>query len=235
MITLYQFGPAWDMPDPSPFVLKTMVYLELAGISYRAESGMRHIRNAPKGKLPYVRDGDTVVCDSGFIIDYLIDRYGDRLGADLTPAQQGALRGLTRMLDEDLYFVLVYLRWVDEAAWTSYTRPNFFGGLAWPMSSLVPWLLQRGVKKSLHGQGVARHSRDEIVEIGRRDLQAVIDYLGDKAFIAGQEPTTSDATVFAFLCGFADVPHESPLRDLVRSNSAAMAYLARMKERLPGL
>ena len=155
--------------------------------------------------------------------------------ADLNPEQRAALRGLTRMLDEDLYFVLVYLRWVDETAWTNYTRPNFFGGLPWPMSSLVPWFLQRGVKKSLHGQGVARHSRDEIVEIGRRDLRAVIDYLGDKAFIAGQEPTTSDATVFAFLCSFADVPHESPLRDLVLGSAGAMAYLGRMKERLPDL
>ena len=36
MITVYTFGPAWEMPDPSPFVLKVLVFLELAGIPYKA-------------------------------------------------------------------------------------------------------------------------------------------------------------------------------------------------------
>ena len=235
MVTVYQFGPAWDMPDPSPFVLKTMVYLELAGIPYRAEAGMGHLRNAPKGKLPYIRDGDTLVGDSSFILDYLRQRYGDPLATDLTAEHRGVLRALTRMLDEDLYFVLVYLRWIDEKAWTEYTRPNFFGNLVWPLSVLVPWILQRGLRRSLHGQGVGRHSREEVVEIGRRDLQAVVDCLGDKDFIAGATPSVADATVFAFVCAFADAPHPSPLRDFVINSAPLMAYLNRMKERLPNL
>ena len=81
------------------------------------------------------------------------------------------------------------------------------------MSSLVPWIIQRGVQKSLHGQGVARHSKEEIVEIGRRDLQAVADYLGNKAFIAGDQPCPADTTVFAFLTSLTDAPHPSALRE----------------------
>ena len=273
MLTLYQFGPAWDMPDPSPFVLKTMVYLELAGIPYQPASGMKHLRNAPKGKLPYLRDGDTVVCDSSFIqdyllerygeklpvelsaeqrgalrgltrmldedlyfvLDYLLERYGEKLPVELSAEQRGALRGLTRMLDEDFYFVLVYLRWLDERAWQNYTKPNFFSNLPWPLSSLVPWVIRRGVQKSLHGQGIARHTKEEIVEIGRRDLQAVADYLGDKAFIAGDQPCAADTTVFAFLASFADAPHPSPLREWVTGHEKVISYLKRMKARLPNL
>ena len=32
MITLYGFGPLFGLPDPSPFVLKTMTQLKMAGL-----------------------------------------------------------------------------------------------------------------------------------------------------------------------------------------------------------
>jgi glutathione S-transferase len=40
----------------------------------------------PLGKSPVIKDGDKVVAESGFIIDYLIDKYGK--GKNLKPTDQ---------------------------------------------------------------------------------------------------------------------------------------------------
>ena len=88
MITLYTFGPSWGLPDPSPFVMKAEMLLKLAGVPYQTDT--RGFGKAPKGKLPYLRDGETVVADSTLIRLYLekqysidFDRgYGSRDSAD---------------------------------------------------------------------------------------------------------------------------------------------------------
>ena len=235
MLKVYTFGKAWGMPDPSPFVLKLLVFLELADIPYETRAGLGYVRRAPKGKLPYIREGDQYMGDSELIIEHLNEERDHPLGDQMDAKESASLRGLTKMLDENLYFVMVYLRWADPDGWETYTRPNFFGNMKWPMSSILPNLLQRGVKKTLHGQGIARHTKEQIVDIGRKDLEAISDYLGDKAFIAGEEPCTADATVFSFVSAFCDAPHPSPLRDLVLNDERLMAYVNRMKARLPGL
>ena len=38
MITLYTFGPAFGLPDPSPFVTKAEMLLKMAGLPYRADT-----------------------------------------------------------------------------------------------------------------------------------------------------------------------------------------------------
>jgi len=59
MITLYTFGPHFGLPDASPFVMKAEMLLKLSGLPY--ETNTRGFGKAPKGKLPYIRDGEAVV------------------------------------------------------------------------------------------------------------------------------------------------------------------------------
>ena len=40
----------------------------------------------PLGKSPVIKDGDQVVAESGFIIDYMIDKYGG--GKNLKPTRK---------------------------------------------------------------------------------------------------------------------------------------------------
>lgn len=232
MITLYQFGPAWNMPDPSPFCTKVITYLRLAKIPFESAAGMNHLRRSPKGKLPFIDADGELVADSSFIIPYLQEKYGNPLREVEDGREKSALRGITRMLDEDLYFVLVYFRWIEDGNWNEFTRPNFFGSLAWPLSSLVPALIRRNIRKSLHHQGLGRHTPSEITAIGRRNLEAVRDYLGDRRFIAGDTPCVADATIYAFLSGIATPPHRSELKEFVSSEPMLTAYIERVDAEL---
>ena len=232
MIRLYQFGPAWGLPDPSPFCMKVVTYLQLANIDFESVSGLNNLRRAPKGKLPYIDDEGKIVADSGFIIPYLQAKYGNPIDEPTDPRQRGALRAITRMLDEDLYFAMVYARWIDEDNWRQHTFPQFFSKMPLPIRFVVPAIIRRGVRKSLHEQGMGRHMPDQIMQIGLRDLVALRDYLGDNPFIAGAEVSVADVTVYAFLAEIAKPPHASALKEFVAADSTLTNYITRMDSRL---
>ena len=69
MLKFYQFERKWGSPNLSPFCCKTETYLRMADIEYKIK--MTLPPEAPKGKLPYIEDGDEVLADSGFIALHL--------------------------------------------------------------------------------------------------------------------------------------------------------------------
>src|SRR5690606_40441104 len=87
MITLYTFGPAFGLPDPSPFVMKAEMLLKLAKLPYRTDTGV--FRRPPKGKLPHIDDEGTAVADSTLIRLHLGRTHGIDSAAGLTPSERG--------------------------------------------------------------------------------------------------------------------------------------------------
>ena len=81
MITLYKFGPAFGLPDPSPFVTKADMLLKLAGLDFQVNN--EGYKNAPKGKLPYIDDDGELVADSSFIRWHIEKKYGFDFDAGL--------------------------------------------------------------------------------------------------------------------------------------------------------
>lgn len=73
MITLHTTGPMFGLPHPSPFVIKADVLLKMSGVEYN-DAPMK-FGGAPKGKVPYIKDGDVVLGDSYFIRRHLETRY----------------------------------------------------------------------------------------------------------------------------------------------------------------
>ncbi len=102
MITLYGFGPMFGLPDPSPFVIKTMTQLKMAGLPFAFERARPP--EAPKGKIPFIRDGDFLLGDSVFILDHLRRAHGVELDGHLTQAQRSVGWAMERMLEDHLYW-----------------------------------------------------------------------------------------------------------------------------------
>jgi glutathione S-transferase len=230
MITLYHFGPALGLADASPFCLKVHLYLRAAGLEFETRTGYQHLRNAPKGKLPYIDDGGTRVADSEFIISHLKAKYGDPLDGGLGAEQRAVAHAFTKMLDENLYWCMVYSRWLDPATWPA-VRSTFFGGMPAPLRLFVPSLAQRRVKKTLYGQGLGRHNPEEILEITRRDLAALSAYLGAREYFLGERITTLDVTAWAFLAGLIIPDLDSELTSLARSFGNLARFVERIRTR----
>jgi glutathione S-transferase len=87
------------------------------------------------------------------------------------------------------------------------------------------------MRKELWGHGMGRHSPEEIEIIGKSDLAALADFLGDKPYFMGEEPSSLDASAYAFLANLLWVPLEMPLKAHVKTYPQLEAYCCRMKAR----
>jgi glutathione S-transferase len=232
MIKLYQFAPAFGLPNASPFCMKVETYLRMAGLPFELDSGANPLKT-PKKKLPTIDDGGTLVADSTFIIDHLKARYGDPLDAALTAPERAVATAFQRLFEENLYWALVHTRWADDADWPK-TSAAFFGGMAPPLRWFVPALARRGLLSELHGQGMGRHSVAEIHAIGCRDVSAIADFLADKPYMLGAQPTSLDATAYAFLANLLWAPFDTPIQRHAQARPTLQAYCQRMKARYFG-
>jgi glutathione S-transferase len=229
MIRVFQFAPAFGLPNASPFCMKLETYLRMAALPFElVDSG--DVMKAPKHKLPYIDDDGTVVADTTFIIDYLKGRYCDPLDEGLTPSERAVATAFQRLIEENLYWAVVHTRWADAAGWAK-TREAFFGAMPAPLRWFVPTLARRGLISEMHGHGMGRHSAEEIFAIGCRDVTAIADFLADKPFMLGAQPTSLDATAHAFLANVLWAPVDSPILRHAQSRPTLQDYCERMKAR----
>jgi len=229
VIKVHQFAPAFGLPNASPFCMKLETYLRMAGLPFELVND-GNVMKAPLGKLPYVDDGGTLVADTTFIIDYLKQRYGDPLDSALSPLDRALATAFQRLLEEDLYWAVVHTRWIDDVGWAK-TKQAFFGGLPPPLRWILPPLARRGLRAELRGHGMGRHGVDEIHAIGCRDVDAVADFLADKPFLLGVQPSSIDACAYAFLANLLWAPVDSPIQRRAQGRPNLAAYCGRMKAR----
>ena len=224
MITLYGFGPMFGLPDPSPFVLKTMTQLKMSGLPFAFELASR--AEAPKGKIPFIRDGDLVLGDSVFIFDHLKRAHGVDLDAGLTPEQLSLGWALERMLEDHLYWAIVHARWAIDENFEK-GPSQFFAGAPDEAKRAG----QAGMKQVLHGQGFGRHGNDEIANLAARDFAAASELLGGKPYLFGEAPCSMDATLFAFAASAATPFFDSSIRQAAERHPNLVDYQWRMMDR----
>lgn len=229
MIKLFQYPSAWSMPNASPFCMKMETYLRMTHRSFDIIQ-VADPRKSPKGKLPVISDNGKKIADSGLIIDYLQNTYGDDIDNQLTDVQKAEALAFRRLIEEHLYWVMVYSRWVDERYWPE-TNKAFFSHLNGVVRYFLPQLIRNKIRKALYHHGMGRHSVDEIYQMGINDLKALSTFIGEKNFCFGDEPTSIDACVYGFLANIIEVPIASPLQEYAKSQSNLVAYCGRMKQR----
>ena|SRR5258706_4111556 len=231
MITLYGSGPAFGLPDPSPFVMKTDVQLKMSGLPYRFEHGGPQA--GPKGKIPFVEDGDVRIGDSTFIRDHIEKVYGVDLDRALSSDEKARVWAIERMLEDHLYFALIHSRWLDDENFAK-GPAHFFDALPESTREQVRIDARARVRASLHGHGLGRHSNDEIVDLGARTLRALSTILGQKLFLTGTEPSSVDATAFGMVAGVITPYFNSKLRDTALQHGNLVDYSTRMMARYYG-
>jgi len=230
MIKIYHFGPHWGMLDASPFCCKLITYARLARLEHELAPGLKHIANAPKGKMPYIEHNGKIIGDSCLVIDYLKQQFGDPLNEGLNPQQKAITHAVGKMLDENFYWLVVYTRWGDLENFNTLTRPELFGGLSAVKRAIGPPVIRKKTLKAMHGHGIGRHSESEMMAIGCKDLQAIESLLDDKPFIFGDEPKEIDVFAYAFLDSILKPPHRSPLKDFIASTLYLVDYHHRMDQ-----
>jgi glutathione S-transferase len=224
MITLYGFGPLFGLPDPSPFVLKTLTQLKMSGLPFALERASP--LDAPKGKIPFIRDGEAVLGDSVFILDHLKRAHGVDLDVHLTPAQKSVGWALERMLEDHLYWAIIHARWAIDKNFEK-GPAQFFAGAP----DEVKRQRQAGMKERLFGQGFGRHADAEIADLAARDFASASELLGDKPYLFGDKPCSADATLFGFTASAATPFFDTSIREAAERCPNLIAFQWRMMDR----
>jgi glutathione S-transferase len=228
MITLYTFGPAFGLPDPSPFVSKAETLLKMAGLPYRTATD--GFGKAPKGKLPYIDDDGVRVADSTFIRWHIEKKYGFDFDRGLSASERATAWAFEKMAEDSLYWVLVDSRWFDEGNFRK-GPVNFFRKVPAPLRPIVVAMVRRQLRRTLHGHGMGRHSATEILALGTRSIDAISDHLGAKPFFMGAEPTGADATMLAFVAGVLCPAFDAAIRTAAERHDNLKHYVGRMTAR----
>ncbi|KRE89426.1 glutathione S-transferase [Frateuria sp. Soil773] len=227
-LTLYATRPGFGLPDTSPFVLKTEVQLKMAGLAYDRASAIPP--QAPNGKLPFVDDHGEVVSDSTFIRAHIERRYAVDLDAGLDARQRAQAWAIERLLEDHLYFAMVWFRWIDPENFAK-GPAHFADGAPEEQREQLRKDLQARKSVDLHAQGLGRHAPAQIAELGRRSVDALAQLLGGQPYFLGDAPSGVDATAFGMLACVATPFFDTPLRRAVEAHPNLVAYVARMMRR----
>ncbi len=226
MITLYQFTPAWGIPNLGQFNVKVETYLRMTNLSYKVIDTMP--LKGPKGKLPYIEDNGQKISDSRFIIEYLKQKYGDPLDSDLSTEQRAIMTAIQRLLEEHLYWIGMYTRWQYTNTNWQINKQAIFGGMPPVIRDIAAMVYKRIIGKQIYGQGTGRHNSDEIFHLGKIDLDTLSAFLAEKPYFMGDKPTSLDASAFGILINTVRGPIESPIKDYGLSKNNLSSYCDRM-------
>jgi len=221
VITLYTFGPYYGIPDGSPFVVKAMMLLKLAGLDYIETRSAPPM--APKGKLPFISDDGEVIADSTFIRFHIERKYGFDYDVGLAPEERAEAWAIEKMCEDHLYWAMLAARWLNEENYAKATAP-FFAGLPVPLRLVLLHLVRRKFHKTLKLQGFGRHTRAEQLELAIADIHALSTLLGDKPFLMSAQPCGADAAVFGFVVQLFIPEFLTPLRAAAEKHENLCAY-----------
>lgn len=224
MITLHGSTARFGLPSASQFVSKVEILLKMAGVPYRHIDG--DFRRAPKGKIPFIEDGGTLLGDSTFIRQHLEQRYGADFDKHLKATDRAVAHAFEVMCNENLYWAVVYERWMVADNFDKGPR-RFFDAVPAPLRPLVLAMVKRKVAQNLKGHGLGRHSRAEIETIAARDIDALAAFLANKPFLMGGEPCGADASVWSAAANVLCPHFDTPIRTHAEQHANLKAYVAR--------
>ena len=198
-------------PDISPFNVKLQAYLEASQADYTVVTlaSKETTPNPPKGKFPFVKlpNGD-LLPDSQIIIERLEQGKDakDQLDGWLSQEQLAISNIIRGALDEKLYFILMYTRYVEEPIVHKLINKIMELVLPWVpeccnfiLRSVGKYYRSWFVRSCLKGQGIARHSPLEVRKMGVELLKSVEELMSSEGpFFHGAKLSLVDLVIYAY-------------------------------------
>lgn len=220
MLTLVSYPGLFGLADNNPYGLKVFAFLKLCGLAFE-HVHVLDPKDAPRGQLPYLVDGDETVGDSDAIVAHLERRYGLAIDAGLTPEQRRTDLLVRRLLD-DLYWVMSYSRWKD---------PRFWPAFRDAMMAAHPEIGQAALEAAraynflrYQHQGIGRYEPEAVYARGVADLGVLAELSPGDGFAFGPKPTSLDAAIYGFIANIQFYDIATPLKAFVSAHPSLAAH-----------
>ena len=121
------------------------------------------------------------------------------VNAQLTDVEKALSESHRAWIEEWCYFLLIWDRYVAN---TGETKEKFFRAALPSRYRFITGILYKRVlrylKKTLHGQGLLRHTREEILEFIEEAAKSISVLVGEKGLLEGRA-AGANACLFGFL------------------------------------
>lgn len=211
MPILYSYPALCGVADNNPFGLKVYAFMRLCNLQFE-HLHILDTKNAPRGQLPYLVDGDLSIGDSDSIIAHLTEHNGITIDRGLSDSQR-TLDHLVRRTLDDLYWPMSYSRWKDERFWPLFREI---------VLSAHPEIAESDINAAreynqlrYHYQGIGRYDATQVYQRGIANLKAISFLLGSSGFIFGAQPRSIDAAVYGFVANIYFYDIDTPLKRFV--------------------
>lgn len=237
-LSLYGFCPLEPDADSSPACLKLATFLRMCNADYDHRYFADHAgKGWPKGKMPWIHwdkiNGGEPMGDSTLIINALIRLDPTKFDLDkhLTKEERAVGLAIKTMCEESMYFTgVLSIRWLDIDQFWNVSSMTYFGKDSALYRYIVSKVLLNKLTRDAKGQGTGLLTYEERKEKFFMELNALADFLGnEKKYIMGNELTSYDATVYAWLVILTQGTWENEMRDKVREKKNLMDYMNRMR------
>ena len=226
-IKAYHLPGRWGLPTVSPFCLKLDAFFRLTGLAHESISAATPF-GGPKKKAPWIEYKGRKLADSTLIIDFLKREFGVDPDRHLDARQRAISVAIQRLVEENLYWCMVYDRWCRDVNWPI-LKGSVLGDIPAPVRAVLAPYARRSVKKQLAGHGMGLHAAEDIDVIAAKDIAALADLLGDGPWFFGETASMADATVYSLLANIAFVPFSSPMKAEIARHSNLAAWLDRFR------
>ncbi len=229
-LAAYHLPGAWGLVSVSPFCLKLDSFLRMAEIDHQSITAATPFPG-PKKKAPWIEYQGRILGDSTLIIDFLKEEFGKDPDAHLTDDQRGSAIAIQRLIEENLYWAMVYDRWCRDENWPI-LKGTVLGSIPAPVRMILAPVARRGVKKQLAGHGMGLHSPAEIEGIARKDIGALAAMLGAGPWFFGDRISSTDAAVYSLLANIMFVEFTSPMKAMIEAHPGLVDWLGRFRREI---
>lgn len=229
MLTLITFPGGFNQPSHSPFCVKVMGLLRLAGREWQPKF-VTNPAKMPLGRLPVLKTDDSLIPDS-YIIQTWLEQQGAMFYPGLDDRTKAQAHALIRTTEENLRLGLVHERWLNDDCW-QIMREAFFEDVPAFLRKPISNMVRKKARSGLLAHGIAQFSEQDRMDRLQFDLESISTQLDGKDFLFGPVPTAADAAIVPVLDGLRGLPVETGVRRMVRACDTLMAYVYRGREEL---
>ncbi len=230
MIKLIQFPYPKGRFSFSPFCLKLESYLKLTNTSYENKFTVKP-NQFSKQKLPVIQDGEKLIEDSHFIIQYLKETYNIDLDKHLNSEQKAISTAFQVLCEKNIVDITMYFRWCHKQNWPKF-REIIFRGAPWLIKASIANGMAKSIQKTLYKSGIGRFTEEEMLILLKQYVKAISDFLADKEFFFGNQVSSIDCIIFASLLQVDQSEIVPQFQNFIDAHPNLRAYLKRMEQKI---